>query len=391
MDTRKLILALSSLVLVLLLIGGIVYYSITNWGEFSVFHGRATENKQRLNLLVVGADLDAEMIARSDTILFASIDLEDRGVGVISIPRDTMVEIPGRSRPERINASYAHGGIDLTQRTVENLLGVEIDYYFDVDFNSFQRIIDLLGGVTIEVDRHMYYEDRAGGLVIDIPPGKQVLDGENALHYVRYREPIQADIGRIGRQQKFIQALLNQVFKTRTLSNIPSLLKEVWDSVNTNLTHQDLVHFTELALNFSLDRIEMELLPGEIDEGESYWVVDQEGMDLMVKSLVESKDYLINREISLAIFNGNGTSGQAREVAERLEKKGFNVVLRSNALHFNYQETEIIFQDQEDLDRIKNYLSGKTRNWEEVKNQYYLTEEADLVIIIGHDYLSKKG
>src|SRR5690606_13458695 len=122
---------------------------------------------------------------RTDTIILATIDKAEGSIHAVAIPRDTRVRIPGRSGYDRINAAHAYGGPKLAVRTVEELLGIEIDYYVRIDYEGFETIIDTLGGVVIDVERPMRYVDRAQGLDIDLKPGVQLLNGKQALDYVR--------------------------------------------------------------------------------------------------------------------------------------------------------------------------------------------------------------
>lgn len=386
---KRLLLTLFVIFLSLGILSGFLYYYLVHWGEFSVFRGRDSFEKQMLNILVVGADVDYNNISRSDTIFFVNIDLNHKGIGLISIPRDTKIIIPGRSSYEKMNAAYAHGGINLIKRTVEEFLKVEIDYYFDIDYQSFEGIIDLLGGVELEIPYHMYYVDRAGGLFIDIPPGRQILDGEKALHFVRYREPIEADIGRIKRQQYLMESLLKSLFQTGTIPKIPALVQGFWDTIKTDMTYTDMAQFVNLARYFDLNRIEMEMVPGRPDETDTYWLAHREELQVMVENLIYSKEYLENRKIGIAIYNGNGKPGLATEVAHLMEMKGFTILHRSNARHYDYQETKILYQDEDHLLRIQGYFKGKSLCFEKMEDSYYVFEGADLIIILGHDYKTK--
>ena len=103
--------------------------------------------------------------------------------------------IPGRGY-NRINTAYAFGGPELARRTLEMWLGIDIDYYVVVDFAGFEHVVDTLGGVEIDVEKRMRYQDRAQGLYIDLRPGRQVLDGRQALHYIRYRADGLGDVSR---------------------------------------------------------------------------------------------------------------------------------------------------------------------------------------------------
>jgi len=146
--------------------------------------------RTRINVLLLGSD-DLDNIGRSDTIMVLSLNPRLKHVAVLSIPRDSRVEVPGHGL-DKINSAYAYGGVELAQKTVEQFLGVHIDYYAQVDFNAFVEAVDELGGVDIDVPdpfgtgkgmvKHTYYES------INLKPGYQHLDGKQALQFARYRD-----------------------------------------------------------------------------------------------------------------------------------------------------------------------------------------------------------
>ena len=175
----------------------------TKDGDSPGEHARADEVKY---VMIMGVDRRADDVGRSDTLMVAALDVDKSKAALLSIPRDTRVAIEGNGF-DKINHAYAFGGHSLTQKTVENLLGVKMDHYILIDTRSFERIIDAIGGVDLNVEKRMYYEDPwddIGGLVIDLYPGEQHLDGDRAIQYVRYRDG-EGDIGRVGRQQKFVK------------------------------------------------------------------------------------------------------------------------------------------------------------------------------------------
>ncbi|HQO84059.1 MAG TPA: LCP family protein, partial [Synergistales bacterium] len=131
------------------------------------------EETGRINLLLVGLDeVPGEDINRSDSIAFVSIDIDDKVVRMLSIPRDTRVQIPDRGW-QKLNHAYAYGGVDLLKTTLVNYLGVPIPYHIIVNLDSFPELVDLIGGVTINVPKRLRYTDKAGGVHIDIPAGEQ--------------------------------------------------------------------------------------------------------------------------------------------------------------------------------------------------------------------------
>ena len=153
----------------------------------------------RINVLLLGID-DGDSEAaesepkRTDAMMLASFDPEGNEVALVSMPRDTMVQIPGHKGYDKINAAYAYGGVMLAKQTVANLLRVPIHYYVLVDWRAFKESIDLIGGVDLYVDKDMYYEDPYADLVIDIKHGYQHLNGELAGQYVRFRKDELGDI-----------------------------------------------------------------------------------------------------------------------------------------------------------------------------------------------------
>lgn len=167
---------------------------------------------------------------RSDTMMVARLDLRQKRAFLISIPRDTYVEIPGRRGRSKINAANAYGGPELAKATVENMLGVEIDYVATLNYQGFRRLVDEVGGVWVDVEKNMKYTDRAAGLYIDLKKGPQVLNGEQAMGYVRFRHT-DNDFLRGKRQQKFLLALQRRIAEQPPVA-IPRIAEAVRRSVS---------------------------------------------------------------------------------------------------------------------------------------------------------------
>jgi polyisoprenyl-teichoic acid--peptidoglycan teichoic acid transferase len=214
----------------------------------------------RVNILVLGVDERSDDTGRSDTMFVIAVDPNAQDVDIISIPRDTRVKIPGFGY-DKINHAYAQGKYKLAQRTVENLLGVSMQHYLIIDFNGFKRIIDALGGVTIEVEKRMYYEDPYDNLVIDLQPGVQKLNGDDAIGYVRYRDQ-GGDLARIQRQQKFMKAVMQQITQPSTIGHLPTLVKELSGAVQTNMSSGDLVNLAKLINDARKHGLKGHVIPG---------------------------------------------------------------------------------------------------------------------------------
>ena len=206
----------------------------------------STISTERVNIMLMGVDERVEDVGRSDTLMVASLDSSQDKVSLLSIPRDTRVQIK-RHGYDKINAAYAYGGEALSQSTLESLLGIEIDHYIIVNTKSFGKMIDAIGGVDIEVDNRMYYEDPwddNGGLVIDLKPGLQHMDGDTAITYVRYRDE-EGDAGRVRRQQKFMRACFDKLSDPTIMIKLPEIIKEAKDAVKTDLSISEMVEIAQ--------------------------------------------------------------------------------------------------------------------------------------------------
>lgn len=226
-------------------------------------------------VMLMGIDEREDDVGRSDTLMVATIDPKKKKAAILSIPRDTRVKIQGHGF-DKINAAYAYGGHKLTQSTVENLLGVEMEHYVLINVNAFTKIIDAIGGVDINVEKRMYYEDPwddNGGLLIDLYPGRQHMDGETAITYVRYRDE-EGDIGRIARQQKFMQAVMDKLTSLAIITKVPAIISEVVDSIDTDLSVKQMIEFISALKDAQSRGLQTEMLPGRpmYIGGISYWL-----------------------------------------------------------------------------------------------------------------------
>ncbi len=257
-------------------------------------------------ILVVGQDSIEPR--RSDTIILVGINSQIDEVLLFSVPRDSRLLIPGRGY-DKVNHSYAQGGIGLLRQTLESALGIKIPYFVEVDYEGFEKVIDALGGIEIEVEKPLKYVDKAQGLYIDIPAGKQLLNGEKALQYVRFRYDALGDIGRIRRQQKFLQALLDKVENDPLLvTRIPQLIESSREALTTNLTGDYLTQLVMWFQGLSERIIRMETMPGEPTyiNGVSYWEPDLEASQEMVQKFFFARREDIENSGEDSISQGGG-------------------------------------------------------------------------------------
>ena len=229
--------------------------------------------------VLLGSDARAGEASRSDTIVVTKA-----GGGMLAVPRDTLVEIPGVGE-DKINAAFATGGPELTVETLENLTGVPIDNYVVVNFGGVEDTVDAMGGITLQVDQPI--EVGIEGRRVYIPAGTRELDGLEALAYVRYRGGPTADIGRIGRQQKFLRQLVGEATSPATLHRLAAPARAVWVNIDTNMNRLEAPRFAARTRLSGIE--EAELYPGapQYIGGISYWVPDKEAGEQLVSRTIE--------------------------------------------------------------------------------------------------------
>ena len=252
--------------------------------------------RDKATFMIMGVDERTDDVGRSDTLMVVTIDPAKNEAALLSIPRDTRVAIPRRGY-DKINAAYAYGGEELTQATVEDFLGIRIDHYIIINTHAFQKIVDAIGGIDIDVEKRMYYEDPwddDGGLIIDLRPGMQHMDGKTAVTYVRYRDE-EGDIGRVRRQQKFMKACVDAVTTPAIIPRLPGIISGVLDSVRTDLSLRQILEFLGTLKEAQVHGLRTEMVPGRplyINEV-SYWIPD---MSELRRGMADSLGVTLNAD-----------------------------------------------------------------------------------------------
>ena len=233
---------------------------------------------QETNILLAGIDNGGDVGDNmTDSLILLTIDQSDYEIDLLSIPRDTKIDFYDLE-PAKINSGYAEGGLKLTTELAEKLLEVEIDHTVVVNYSVFIELVDAVGGVELEIEDDLFYQDKSDNLLIDIKAGKQKLSGEKALDFVRYRDRITGDIGRISRQHKFLTSFKENLVKPDNLTELPGALLSIYNNVETDLKPLEIARLSYEMRNFSDYQMEMDLLDGrhELIDGISYWVVSEE-------------------------------------------------------------------------------------------------------------------
>lgn len=368
--------------------------------------------KQRTTFLLLGVDEDG---TRTDTIITGCYDAVTKKIEIVSIPRDTRVKMAedrilalteeGRYVPKsgymKINQVHHYAGSELgvsyVKMQMEELLGIEIDYYVKINTEAFRILVDEIGGVWFDVPQRMIYDDPEQNLHIDLYPGMQLLNGEQAEGLVRYRHgnygsadetatyPM-ADLDRVKVQQQFMTALAESLSKGNVIKNMGVIADIALKYVDTNLKMSDITKYARNVKDIDVNNISAHTLPctAKRIDGTEYAVTDEDE----IKEFVEQVFYRIEvemisvdyKELKLTVLNGAGVSGLAAKNRDLLEEQGYNVTSIGDYYGEKMPYTRILVKDNIDVSGLADmYPASKTevdKNLEEIYN---------VIIILGTD------
>jgi LCP family protein required for cell wall assembly len=328
------------------------------------------------------------------------------------------VLIPDLNEHNRINAAhllgdaenYPGGGPALAKKTVQYLLGIPIHYYVRINFAGFEQIVDMLGGITINVESAIHDEEypdaNYGYMTVDIPAGVQKMDGKTALQYARVRHT-DSDFYRARRQQQVIRAILDKALSLNIpLTNVPNLLRTMGDSVDTDLSLGEIETLARLAREIQPENLRSAVIDESMTTGDvtpQGWQVligDQEKIRQLVKELFPPAvsavkptsapvDMLIEEAAKIEVQNGTTTAEIAERTASYLSKQGYLVAGFSNADRGDYARTVIIDYSNKPY-TLKSLIELLGIAPENVRYEAAPATDIDIRIILGADYKVKQ-
>ena len=368
-----------------------------------------------VNILVMGLDeardVDGaqpeDLVGRTDTMLLVRVDPEQEVVNILSIPRDTQVEIPGYG-VDKINQANFEGGAELAAQTViHNFNEVEIDRYVRVSTVAFKEIVDLVGGVEVFVPKAMEYEDQTQGLYIDLKPGLQTLDGDEAEQFARFRQDSYGDIGRVQRQQVLLKALRQRITSPAVLPKLPQIIRVLQTHIDTNLSAEEILALAGFGLDLEGQDLQMVMLPGRFSSPEeyqaSYWLADQTASSELMRTYFDAQpaelvadavgttyyDPPSDRTVSslaIAVQNATDDPYASYSMAEYLREQGFyNVYVMPDWSGIN-PETAVVAQ-RGDLGSAQAVRS--TLDLGQIVSDSTGDIDSDLTIRVGEDWLAQ--
>ncbi len=396
-----------------------------------------TLNGERINVLLLGIDRRGQKGwgYRTDTIIIVTVDPINHTAGMLSIPRDLQLEIPG-VKEDRINTAnvygysidYPGGGPALLKRTIEKNFGIPIDYYVMVDFQGFEKIIDTLGGITVDVPRALhdtqYPNPKPGDLygmkTVHFDAGLQEMDGKRALEYARSRMST-SDFDRADRQRLILLAIQEKALNLNLIPKLPSLAGAILDTVNTDMTLDDMLELARLAPKIDVANIKSVGIKKPMVYGyrrEDGAAVQLPKWDLinpvvadlfaapvvvqaaptpeptptpavtptMAPAQIEDLQRLAAEGARIAVQNGTSEPNFAARVAAILMEQGYQVVEYGDADRVDYASTVIVDYTAKTytLEKLVEMFRAEPQN---VRRSPNLRSQIDIRVIVGQDYL----
>jgi len=374
----------------------------------------------RITILVMGLDYrDWESGAgapRTDTMMLVTVDPVARTAGMLSIPRDLWVEIPGFEH-NRINTAYflgesynlPGGGPELAMKTVESLLGVPVDYYAVIEFSAFERMIDEIGGIEILVPERIKISP-LGRRSKWLEPKAYILDGPETLAYARARSTEGGDFDRASRQQQVVMAVREQILEfdmiPTLITRAPALYQELSQGVRTNLSFEQMMQLGLLAMQFDKSAIrrgviappEMVLLQNLPDGAQVLKPVPDRIRQLRdeiftytsaVGPSVEATDPAEGARLEqarLAVRNGSGFEGLATNTADYLTEQGLQVIEIGNADRLDYEISRLIVYSDRFPYTVRYLASLLGLEESQILHQVVPDPPVDLAVILGRDW-----
>lgn len=353
--------------------------------------------KDPFYMLIMGKDArPGETMSRSDTLMLTRVDPARKHVTIISIPRDTRVEIEGHGT-NRINAAAAFGGTPLVIDTVSKFAGVPISHYAEIDFNGFKEMVDSLGGIEVNVP--VPIDDWQAGPA-KLQPGLQTLDGEQALTFVRSRKFPMGDFVRVQHQQLFLKAVARDILQVRDPVKLTNLAGDLAGLVKSDLTIGGIYGLSRALSGMDIESIETVTVPAvpQTIGGVAYVIADEEEFAAMIARIEKGEPAdpeeaaaeeaasqpVDPKTVTVAVRNGAGIEGVATQAADKLQPVGFQIVEKGNANQFVYDETLVVHNDggEAEAQAVVDAL-GMGRI---VASRGMYTFDSDILVVVGKDW-----
>ncbi len=313
--------------------------AIGDLGQIAVDPKAGFPGKTRVNILCMGIDdnwTNSDVVytkgARTDTLFMLSLDLNTKKVSMLSIPRDSFVPIAGKDYSSKINSAYSVGGPATAEATVAQLLGVVPDYYVVIKIDGTKTMVDALGGVDLEVEHELDYDDNWGHLHVHLKPGVQHLNGDAAVGFARFRHgnhgvtPEDGDERRIYRQHVLLRAMVDRVKSVSNIVKPNALIDTAMSCIATDLSRTQLFDLGAIFHSVQQDDIQTAQLSGDDGRGPNGAYVmklHDDEVRLMSSWLLQGDDSAGRAITPVIVKNGTKVEGLGQRTAEYVKSYGY--------------------------------------------------------------------
>lgn len=278
---KKIVIPVSIILLAIIAYGGYIFIQSTDTWEATFSKTKQKTNPTRpqktgvdfVSVLFLGLDENDLKEGRSDFIMFTLINLKTGEITAISIPRDSRVEIIP-DQPDKLNHAYTYSA-ETAINAVEQILNFPIDYYLAVNLKAFEKFIDSIGGIEIDAEKEIQLDSSHA-----INKGKQNMDGQTALKYVRFRKDDEGDFGRMRRQQQVLDAIIDQMINIKTAVNINEFFELAKENMRHNMPPDSLISNAPGLFKVSHDKFDRNRLKGDIVKIDSLYYVELDSIQL---------------------------------------------------------------------------------------------------------------
>lgn len=365
-------------------------------------NSKTAENLGTVYIVVTGESQNL-----TDSIMLCAYNPKNQQASMMSIPRDTYTGSNQKkaTASDKINTLYQKNPNTLLNE-VNELTGLNIKYYVNIDTKGLRELIDAIGGVNFDVPIDMDYDDPTQDLHIHLKAGYQLLDGKKAEQVLRFRHNNDGtsypssygdnDIGRMKTQREFLKILMKQITSKKSISNFKEYIRIAKENVTTNFNLDEAINYVPYLIDFNTENLKTTTLPGEPKKCNGVWlyITDENKTKEVIKNMFESlnlnenisKDEnsdteIANEEINIEILNGTSDANKLKKVKELLEKNGYNVT--KTGVTNNVAKTSIINRTDS--------ATGAATEIKKILNTGVITtgnssENVDFTIIIGKDY-----
>lgn len=349
--------------------------NISNYGIAAAQENKEQKVPHEILMLLVGVDVNGDSnlntdFTRTDTIMLCKINAETGKIDLLSIPRDSRIKV--REEFTKANHAHAYGGIELTLQSLRKFLGLDIDYYAEVDYEGLVEIVDAMGGVEYTVPEGINIDHGD----VHLRPGRTKMDGMDVLWYLRTRKIYNnGDLGRVQTQQEFMKNIVNELVKKSKTMNMPAFIESYFKYVKTNIPLSVMLDFARNISNFSSDKFTNYTVPGVANDidGTSYYIPDYEKTWDLVDRVFgkyklngwkkEDSGYYEYDNFNYSYENddssNDGSNDYKNESNLDYDNENLNSDNNDEKLNLENKDEELNLDNDENLNDEKNFLDDR--------------------------------